>query len=85
MTADDSSPPAIDAVPLRHPWRWVAAFVIIVLVALFLWGAATNDAYHWSTYSKYLVRPTHFDRCLEYTPAHPPVMLLAVVLGSRSP
>ena len=33
------------------------------------------------TYSKYLVRPTHFDRCLEYTPAHPPVMLLAVMLG----
>ncbi|WP_155948685.1 amino acid ABC transporter permease [Mycobacterium sp. URHB0044] len=39
---------------MRHPWRWVAAIVIVVLVLLFLWGAATNDAYGWSTYSKYL-------------------------------
>lgn len=58
MTAVDTSPPtapaAIDAVPLRHPWRWVAAVVILVLVGLFLYGAATNDAYRWSTYSEYL-------------------------------
>jgi polar amino acid transport system permease protein len=54
MTVDASSPPAIDAVPLRHPWRWVAAIVIVVLVVLFLYGAATNDAYGWGTYRKYL-------------------------------
>lgn len=61
MTSADTSPRAdpapIDAVPLRHPWRWVAAVVIIVLVALFLYGAATNEAYGWDTYVKYL-----FDR-----------------------
>lgn len=51
---DASPPPAIDAVPLRHPWRWVAASVIVVLVGLFLWGAATNEAYGWDTYVKYL-------------------------------
>ncbi|MGV0812703.1 amino acid ABC transporter permease [Mycolicibacterium boenickei] len=51
---DASPPPAIDAVPLRHPWRWVAAIVIIVLLGLFLWGAATNEAYGWETYLKYL-------------------------------
>ncbi|MDA2890828.1 amino acid ABC transporter permease [Mycolicibacterium sp. BiH015] len=50
-----SSPPqAIDAVPLRHPWRWVAAAVIIILVGLFLYGAATNPAYGWSTFAEYL-------------------------------
>ncbi|BBY77488.1 ABC transporter permease [Mycolicibacterium parafortuitum] len=48
-----SAPQAIDAVPLRHPWRWVAAGVIIVLVGLFLWGAATNPAYGWSTFGEY--------------------------------
>jgi polar amino acid transport system permease protein len=51
---DTSSPPAIDAVPLRHPWRWVAAVVIIILVALFLYGAATNPAYKWNIFWKYL-------------------------------
>jgi polar amino acid transport system permease protein len=61
MTAVDTppseSPAAIDAVPLRHPWRWVAAVVIVILVLLFLYGAATNKAYGWGTYTKYL-----FDR-----------------------
>jgi polar amino acid transport system permease protein len=54
MTIDQSSPAAIDAVPLRHPWRWVGAAAIIGLVGLFLYGAATNPAYGWATYRKYL-------------------------------
>ena len=54
MTADATSPTPINAVALRHPWRWVAAIILITLVALFLWGAATNEAYGWSTYGKYL-------------------------------
>jgi polar amino acid transport system permease protein len=49
-----SAPPPIDAVPMRHPWRWVGAAVIIVLVGLFIYGAATNKAYGWSTYTQYL-------------------------------
>lgn len=49
-----ADPAPIDAVPLRHPWRWVAAVLIVVLVGLFLYGAATNEAYGWSTYARYL-------------------------------
>jgi polar amino acid transport system permease protein len=60
MSVDDSLPPAanpaaIDAVPLRHPWRWVAAIVILILVGLFLYGAATNEAYGWGTFGKYIL------------------------------
>ena len=58
MTDVDTSPPktpaAIDAVPLRHPWRWAAAVVIVVLLALFLYGAATNDAYRWHVFAEYM-------------------------------
>ena len=54
MTDVGTPPQAINAIPLRHPRRWVAAVVIIVLVALFLYGAATNPAYGWSTYREYL-------------------------------
>jgi polar amino acid transport system permease protein len=54
VTADTSPPAAINAVPLRHPWRWASAVVIVAVVALFLYGAATNPAYSWETYSKYL-------------------------------
>lgn len=50
-----SSPPqSIDAIPLRHPWRWVAATVIIIIVGLFLYGAATNPAFGWATFAEYL-------------------------------
>ena len=49
-----TSPAAIDAVPLRHPWRWVAAVVIVILVALFLYGMATNPAYRWNIFAEYL-------------------------------
>lgn len=49
-----TTPAAIDAVPLRHPWRWVAAVVIIILVALFVYGAATNDAYRWDVFRQYV-------------------------------
>jgi polar amino acid transport system permease protein len=54
VTLQQAGPAAIDAVPLRHPWRWVGAAVIIGLVGLFLYGAATNKAYGWPTYRKYL-------------------------------
>ena len=59
MSVDVSSPPAapapIDAVPLRHPWRWVTAAVILIVTGLFLYGAATNEAYGWGTFNKYLL------------------------------
>ncbi|MGK8524695.1 amino acid ABC transporter permease [Nocardia asteroides] len=47
-------PEPIKAVPLRRPGRWIAAAIILVLVALFVYGAATNPAYRWDTYWKYL-------------------------------
>ncbi len=52
--APPAPPAAIDAVSLRHPWRWAGAVVLIGLVGLFLYGAATNPAYGWATYRKYL-------------------------------
>jgi polar amino acid transport system permease protein len=58
MTDVDTSPPtspaAIDAVPLRHPWRLVAAAVITILAVLFLYGMATNPAYRWNIFAEYL-------------------------------
>ncbi len=53
-TPSPATPSSIDAVPLRHPWRWVAAVVILAVVGLFLYGAATNGAYGWATYRKYI-------------------------------
>jgi polar amino acid transport system permease protein len=35
------------AVPVRHPWRWVASAVIAVLAAMFVHMLVTNDAFQW--------------------------------------
>lgn len=47
-------PDPISAVPLRHPGRWIGAGVLLVLVGLFVYGAATNPAYSWDYYAKYI-------------------------------
>ena len=53
--SDAGTPPqAIDAIPLKHPWRWVAAAVVLIFAFLFVYGAATNQAYRWPVFAKYL-------------------------------
>lgn len=85
MSDADSPPPeqpaAIDAIPLRHPWRWVAAIVIVILVALFLYGAATNEYYRWETYTKYLFDERISAAAWNTLQLTIYSMLLAVVLG----
>ncbi|WP_333620230.1 amino acid ABC transporter permease [Dietzia sp.] len=71
----------IRAVPLRHPGRWVAAAIIIVLAALFLWGVATNPAYRWDTYFDY-IRDTRIAQAAGYTLLLTVTsMAIAIVLG----
>ncbi|MFW0791571.1 amino acid ABC transporter permease [Gordonia sp. CPCC 205333] len=71
----------IKAVPLRHPGQWVAAAVIFVLAALFIYGAATNGAYRWGTYRQYLF-DTRILSGVGYTLALTVLaMVIAVVLG----
>ena len=81
MTVEQASPAAIDAVPLRHPWRWVGAVAIIGLVGLFLYGAATNPAYGWATYRKYLFDHRVSDAAWNTLQLTFWAMLLGLVLG----
>ena len=80
-SSDPVTPKPIKAVPLRHPWRWVSATVVLVLTFLFVWGAATNPAYGWDTYGRYLF-DTRFGTAAFYTIALTLLsMILAVILG----
>jgi polar amino acid transport system permease protein len=38
---------AIKAVPVRHPGRWVASAVVLLLVAMLAHGLVTNDRFRW--------------------------------------
>ncbi|HEX8093812.1 amino acid ABC transporter permease [Jatrophihabitans sp.] len=50
----DSGPELIQAVPLRRPGRWIMAVLVVLLLGLFLYGVATNPAYDWGTFGRYL-------------------------------
>jgi polar amino acid transport system permease protein len=54
-------PKAIEAVPLRHPWRWISGVVLIVLVAHMLWSLATVANIEWDVVSKHLFSEPIFE------------------------
>ncbi|SEC00929.1 amino acid ABC transporter membrane protein, PAAT family [Paramicrobacterium humi] len=79
--AAGSSTEPIKAVKLKHPIRTTFAVLIVLVLALFIWDAATRDAYQWDMVGKYL-----FDRRISqaalYTLALTVLsMALAIVMG----
>ena len=95
MRAGDAAPPAppavppeqeddddlVSAVPLRRPGRWIAAAILLVLLGLFLYGAATNPDYQWSTYRDYLFDQRIADAALVTLELTVLSMLIGIVLG----
>src|SRR3954451_10297423 len=59
MTAagDVNHPEPIRAVPVRHPGRWVAVAVIVVLTAMFVHMLMTNHRFQWSFMVDNMFRP----------------------------
>ena len=51
---DQGNPESIKAIPVRHPGRWIATFVIFVLVAMFINMALTNPNFEWGVIGEYL-------------------------------
>ena len=54
-TADSRGPgsPEIEAVPVRHPGRWLAAGIVVLLTAALVYSMATNERFDWGTYGQY--------------------------------
>jgi polar amino acid transport system permease protein len=80
--SDAAEPTPIKAVPLRRPGRWIAAIIILALVGLFIYGAATNPAYGWSTYGKYLFDSRIVQGAAVTLELTVLAMAIAVVLGT---
>jgi polar amino acid transport system permease protein len=82
----DQPPPArvndnIEAVPLRHPGRWIAAVIILLLAFLFVYGAATNKNFQWNTYGSYLFDQRIEKGALVTIELTVYAMVIAIVLG----
>ncbi|MCH6469175.1 amino acid ABC transporter permease [Sinomonas terrae] len=53
--AKGGAPELIKAVPVRHPGRWVAAAIILILAALAVQSLATNPRFRWGTVAAYIM------------------------------
>jgi polar amino acid transport system permease protein len=51
--AQAGPPEEIQAVPVRHPGRWLAAAVVLVLVAMLVHALVTNSRFDWSVVWSY--------------------------------
>jgi polar amino acid transport system permease protein len=47
-------PDEIEAVPVRHYGRWIAAAIVLLIVAALIKSAATNDRFEWNVIGDYL-------------------------------
>jgi polar amino acid transport system permease protein len=47
--------------PLRRPGRWIITLVVLVVVAQFVHGLATNSFYQWDRFGYWFLRPTILD------------------------
>jgi polar amino acid transport system permease protein len=50
-------PGEIRAVPVRHPGRWVAAAVVLLLLAIIVHSVATNPRFGWGTFGDFFFDP----------------------------
>ena len=84
MTIDSvegHGPEEIRAVPLRHPGRWVATAVMLVLAAMFVHDVTTNPRFGWGVVgSSFFSSPvvSGVEKTLELTFI---AMVVGVVLG----
>ena len=53
----DIDPEQLTVVKSRHPWRWIAAAAMLVLVAMFVNGLVTNPGWDWPTFAQYFTAP----------------------------
>src|SRR3954465_2106777 len=51
---------SLEVVPARHPWRWVGVAVVLVLLAMFVHGLATNPGWEWPTFFQFFTTRTIF-------------------------
>ncbi|MBD8031065.1 amino acid ABC transporter permease [Corynebacterium gallinarum] len=77
-----ATPKPIEARPLRHPGRWVAAAIILALLAWFIIGALNNEAYGWDTYLTYLFDTRIATAALHTIALTVLSMIIGVVLGA---
>ncbi|MFC4949201.1 amino acid ABC transporter permease [Pseudonocardia sp. GCM10023141] len=64
VDTDDRPEPDLTAarvIPLRHPGRWIATVVVLVVLAQIVHGLITNPFYQWDRFAYWFLRPVVLD------------------------
>ncbi|MDQ7905198.1 amino acid ABC transporter permease [Phytohabitans sp. ZYX-F-186] len=68
-------------VPRRHPWRWLLAGLLLLLVVMIVEGLATNPAMRWDVVGDYLFAEPVLEGLLMTLRITVLAMLIGIVLG----
>ncbi len=71
----------LKTVPLRHPYRWAGATVVVILLILLVLGAATNAKLQWDLVARYLFDPQILQGLLQTCLLTITIMLVAAIVG----
>ncbi len=72
---------SLTAVPVRHPWRWVAIFVVLMLAAMLVSTIVTNPNFEWDVVGKYFTSETILQGLWMTLLLTVLVMVLGILLG----
>ncbi|GAA3107998.1 amino acid ABC transporter permease [Kribbella aluminosa] len=86
MTAQVQDTPRTDeleirAIPPKHPWRWAAAAVVVLLAAMLVYSMLTNPRYQWNVVFSWLLARTILRGLLLTLALTAVSMLTGIVLG----
>jgi polar amino acid transport system permease protein len=77
----EGGPEAIKAVPVRHPGRWIAAAIVLVIAAQLGYSVATNPRFGWGTAGHYLFSGRVLDGLLVTLELTVVSMVVGIALG----
>ena len=81
-TAGRTGPPEeIKAVPVRHPGRWLAAAVVLLLVAMLVHALVTNPRFQWDIIGRYFLSSRVLDGLALTILLTVVAMAIGIVLG----
>ena len=81
-TAGSAAPPEeIKAVPVRHPGRWLAAAIVLVLAVMFVHTLLTNPRFEWGVIGSYFFSTRVLDGLAITILLTVVAMVIGIVLG----
>ena len=80
-TTQPGSPEAIEAIPVRHPGRWIGAAIVALIAASLIRSAIDNPNFHWDVVGNYLFDHRILDGVVKTIQLTVLGMVIGIVLG----